>query len=263
MASPNFESLHDRERAFFDAEANRAQIEYLDPRVLARYARPGSLFPREFMHRLLADLRGKSVLDVGCGEGEDALILSKLGAHVTGLDLSPGAIEVARRRLEMNRTFAEFICGPVEEIAVTQKYDIVWVEALLHHVLHDLDNVMKSLVARVRPGGMILMCEPVNLMPALRRLRMKIGSPEGTPDERPLEDSDLAKIRTHLPRLRLRYYRALGRLETVLPNGCDYEKASLATRATLNSLAVADRLMLSLPVLRRAASVAVMWSRLA
>ena len=78
------------------SQAARAKVDYLDPRILIRYARPGNLFRREFIHRLLGNVGGKTVLDVGCGGGQDALVLSKLGAHVTGIDLSAGAISVAR-----------------------------------------------------------------------------------------------------------------------------------------------------------------------
>ena len=101
--------------------------------ILHRYARPGTLFGREFAFRLLGDFRGKTILDVGCGEGEDALILAKLGGDVTGIDLSAGAIRVARERTARNHVVANFICSPVEELSDDSLYDIVWVEALLHH----------------------------------------------------------------------------------------------------------------------------------
>ena len=58
---------------------------------------------------------------------------------------------------------------------------------------------MRSLVARVKPGGMIIMSEPVNLLPVLRRLRLRLGRPDGTADERPLEDADLQTIRDRSP----------------------------------------------------------------
>src|SRR5437763_12479822 len=82
--------------------------------VLERYRRPGKLYPKEYSFRLLDDLRDKTILDVGCGEGEDGMILAKLGARVTGLDVSPAAIELARQRAAVNgvseRTW--FVCAP-------------------------------------------------------------------------------------------------------------------------------------------------------
>lgn len=46
----------------------------------------------------LGDVRGRRVLDAGCGEGYLARVLSARGAQVTGIDLAPRLIEQARRR---------------------------------------------------------------------------------------------------------------------------------------------------------------------
>ncbi|MFV8753623.1 class I SAM-dependent methyltransferase [Nannocystaceae bacterium ST9] len=49
------------------------------------------------VHEALAHAKGR-VLDVGCGVGRHAIHLQSLGLAVTGIDISPGAIEVARAR---------------------------------------------------------------------------------------------------------------------------------------------------------------------
>jgi 2-polyprenyl-3-methyl-5-hydroxy-6-metoxy-1,4-benzoquinol methylase len=51
--------------------------------------------------RLLGDLRGKRVLDVGCGLGAGSWLMASAGAHVTGVDVSEEAIEWARRTYEL------------------------------------------------------------------------------------------------------------------------------------------------------------------
>lgn len=48
--------------------------------------------------RALGDVRGLSVLDVGCGTGRHAIELAKAGAHVTGVDFSNGMLEKARAK---------------------------------------------------------------------------------------------------------------------------------------------------------------------
>ena len=47
---------------------------------------------------LLGDVTGRSVLDAGCGEGYLARVLAGRGARVTGIDLSPRLIEIAREK---------------------------------------------------------------------------------------------------------------------------------------------------------------------
>src|SRR5205085_10837392 len=50
--------------------------------------------------RLLGDLRGKRLLDVGCGLGAGSWLLATRGAHVTGVDVSEDAIQWARATYE-------------------------------------------------------------------------------------------------------------------------------------------------------------------
>src|SRR5579859_7826654 len=47
---------------------------------------------------LLGDLSGQQVLDAGCGEGFLARVLAAHGAHVTGIDLSPRLVAMARAK---------------------------------------------------------------------------------------------------------------------------------------------------------------------
>jgi 2-polyprenyl-3-methyl-5-hydroxy-6-metoxy-1,4-benzoquinol methylase len=60
---------------------------------------PESPFPLEYAFHLLGDVRGKSVLDLGCGSGESVVILAHLGAKVLGIDISPDLIAIAEQRL--------------------------------------------------------------------------------------------------------------------------------------------------------------------
>ena len=63
----------------------------------------------------LGDLTGKSVLHLQCHFGQDTLSMARLGASVTGVDLSPRAIETARGLAEELQLEAEFICCNVLE----------------------------------------------------------------------------------------------------------------------------------------------------
>src|SRR5579862_381185 len=117
-----------QEAQFFDrwAEQSVRTLQPIDPLVIVRYQSPRKLYPKEYCIGLLGDLRGKHILDVGCGEGEDAVLLAKLGATVTGFDVSPGAIEVAKRRAELDGVSdrVSFICAPLMQAQLPwRKFD--------------------------------------------------------------------------------------------------------------------------------------------
>lgn len=85
------------EREFFDAQALTASNFNLT-KVAERYegAMGRALYPLEVAYEILGDIRGKRLLDVGCGLGENSLLFARWGAHVTGVDVSGGSLAVAR-----------------------------------------------------------------------------------------------------------------------------------------------------------------------
>ena len=259
MAIPTL--IHTSERHYFDEQARQATIEPVTPELLQRYAYPGTLFPRELMYRIMGSLEGKTVLDVGCGEGQDALTLSMLGADVTAFDISAGAIEVAQKRFDLHGRTANIFVSSIEDFpSDIGTYDIVFVEALLHHVIHDLDNVIAKLKSFVAPGGKLVFSEPVARIPELRQLRLLCGpEPVGTPDERPLEPTELEIMEDHLPGLEFRsFYFLMKAKRWVLPTGILETAAPWRQRATYG-LAWLDSVLLNVPGLNRLGGVNVMW----
>lgn len=114
----------------------------------------------EVMEELLP-LSGATIVDVGCGNGWLTRILTKRGAHVTGIEVSP-------RHLQEARTFApagdeHFIQGIAEDLPiVSRSVDIVLFFNSLHHI--DKDGLPKALreSARVlKAGGILYVCEPL------------------------------------------------------------------------------------------------------
>ncbi|HEY8340813.1 MAG TPA: class I SAM-dependent methyltransferase [Egibacteraceae bacterium] len=99
------------------------------------------------------------VLDVGCGTGEHALLAAGLGAEVTGIDLAPRAIELARRKAAERGLPARFLVADVRELdALGGRFDVV-VDCGLFHVLSDADRprFVDGLRSVLVPGGRYLM----------------------------------------------------------------------------------------------------------
>jgi 2-polyprenyl-3-methyl-5-hydroxy-6-metoxy-1,4-benzoquinol methylase len=255
------------EAGFFDrrADENARRLEPVDLSVLARYARPGRLYPKEYCFRLLGELRGKSVLDVGCGEGEDAMILASLGAQVTGLDVSAGAINLATRRAALNgvSTRARFVCAPLQAANLPERsFDVLWIDNVLHHILDDLEDTLRALLRAARPGALIVCSEPVNLNRTLRKIRFLVPvHTEVTPGERPLEKADLAILQALVPGLRKRHFTCLGRLTRFIIPGFRYESAPLWRRLSCDGLHAFDRLLLSLPFFEALGGMGVLYGR--
>ncbi len=254
------------EASFFDEAAQNAEVGPVDPRVIARYAsRRRRRFSKEFRFRVIGNPAGLRILDLGCGDGENAMTLAKLGATVVGVDISPGAIDVCRQRAVANNVAdrTRFVCSPVEQADLGSQFDVVWGDAILHHIIPDLASVLTRARECLAAGGRFVFAEPVDLFLALRRLRERLTAVEtgGTSDERPLQRGELDQVTRVFPEARFRYFRMLSRLERLfLTDGpVVYESAGLGTRAAVNALAVVDSVALSLPVVQRLAGVVVIY----
>jgi SAM-dependent methyltransferase len=96
-----------------------------------------------------------SVIDVGCGTGENALHLAALGLDVTGVDLSPTAIARARRKALDRGIRADFeVADALDLPALARTFDVA-VDFGLFHVFSDADRLLyeRSLGAILRPGA--------------------------------------------------------------------------------------------------------------
>src|SRR5262249_41759743 len=110
----------EQEAAFFDRQAARVGDMTLpiDPLAFRRYTRPvpRRRFNKEFRFRIIGNVEGKRLLDVGCGDGPNMAMFARMGADVTGIDVSPGALDVAHRRAEANGVAdsVHLVCSPIE-----------------------------------------------------------------------------------------------------------------------------------------------------
>src|SRR5437867_9580335 len=148
----------------------------IHPLIIERYARchRKDYHQSECFFSLLSDVKGKRILDLGCGDGGNAILLALRGAFVTGIDISDKAIEAAKDRAAHHSVDGrtEFICWPVELLKTTRTFDIVIGQAVLHLVLSDLDATFRGICRLSVPGAYCVFLEPVNLAPTLRKLRL-------------------------------------------------------------------------------------------
>ncbi len=240
------------------------EVAPVDPLALDRYRSARRLrFNKEFRFHLLGDLGGKRVLDVGCGDGGNTVLLARLGAMVVGVDISSGSIAVARDRARINGVSdrVEFVCAPLETAPLEAgAFDVIWGDAILHHLIGDLDAVLGKLMGCAKPGALVVFSEPVNFSPTLRRIRFLIPvHTDATPDERPLEAAEIAVLRRQIPDLRILPFSLLGRLDRFFLQNYNYERSPAWRRRVSSGFAAADSLLLRLPGLQNLAGTAVLY----
>jgi len=257
----------EQEAAFFDRQARRVEEMALpiDPLAFQRYTQPGlrRRFNKEFRFRIIGNVEGKRLLDVGCGDGPNMAMFAQMGADVTGIDVSPGALDVAHRRAEANGVAdsVHLVCSPIETADLPDgSFDVVWGDGILHHVLDDLESTVRQLARWVKEDGLIVFSEPVNLFEPLRQLRRLVPvHTDATPGERPLVQSELEIVRRYVPDLRIRHYMLLGRLDRFVLVNYNYERSSAVRRAIVNAIDLLDYALLSLPLIDRLAGACVLY----
>jgi magnesium-protoporphyrin O-methyltransferase len=96
------------------------------------------------------DLRGKRVLDAGCGTGALAIDLARRGAHVVAIDLSPTLVQLARERApqDLGGGTLEFLSGDMLAPALGQFDHVVGMDSLIHYASDDMVQVLCGLAAR-------------------------------------------------------------------------------------------------------------------
>ncbi len=83
-----------------------------------------------------APLAGNKILDIGCGGGILSESMAKLGGHVTGIDMSTDAIQIAKLHQLESGTNVEYLLNTAENIASERpgEFDIITCLELLEHV---------------------------------------------------------------------------------------------------------------------------------
>lgn len=147
-----------------------------------------------------AGLAGRRVLDVGCGGGLLSEGMARRGAQVIGIDLAPGALEVARLHALEAGVTVDYRQVAAEELVDTERgaFDLVTCLEMLEHV-PDPAQVVQALAQLVRPGGDVI-CATINRNPKAFALAIVVAEyllrllPPGTHQyARLIKPSELAR----------------------------------------------------------------------
>lgn len=110
---------------------------------------------------LFGDVRGKKVLHLQCHFGQDSISLSRMGAEVTGMDLSDHAIQTAQELAIKTGQSSKFICADVYDLPnhLNDEFDIVFTSYGTIAWLPDLTKWANVIQHFLKPGGQFVFAE--------------------------------------------------------------------------------------------------------
>jgi len=108
----------------------------------------------ERIERESSILRGKHLLEVGCGMGYDSLEFLKRGVRVTATDLTPNAVRIAERHFEVEGVRPEAVrtANALELPFDDDTFDAVWANGVLH-ATGDTARAVREVRRVLKPGG--------------------------------------------------------------------------------------------------------------
>jgi ubiquinone/menaquinone biosynthesis C-methylase UbiE len=133
---------------------DRNAANYQDACDIAVDIHYGPSSPNEDQLKLLGDLAGKSVLELGCGGGQCSVAFALRGARVIGIDFAAGQLDHARKLAADHGVAVHFLQQDVRDLApiADASQDIVFSAFALMY-LEDRPRVFREVFRVVKPGG--------------------------------------------------------------------------------------------------------------
>lgn len=185
---------NERQRAeehFHDARSHLSEGDGFNRNMFCAKTSPETLFALS----KIMPLRGKDILDLGCGSGEAAIYFAWEGATVDALDISMGALSILKKRSSLYglEDKINVIKGVAEDLpGVSGKYDVVFGNGVLHHV--DIEGTISGVYRVLKKGGLAIFIEPLSYNPVIKIYRV-ICKNLRSQHENPLRYTDIMRMR--------------------------------------------------------------------
>jgi SAM-dependent methyltransferase len=155
------------------------------------YGLPIPPFVAGHVEEILGDLNGKTVVEIGCGRGENLVKFALKGANVFGGDISENMVSCCRELIEQNQLSGKAKASVMNAEAMEYPdnfADVIIGNAILHHL--DLPAVSNEIYRCLKSDGVAVFSEPLGHNPLINLFR-KITPNRRTPTEKPLKLQDL------------------------------------------------------------------------
>ena len=112
-------------------------------------------------------LAGLKILDIGCGGGLLAEPMARLGAEVTGIDVTAPAISAAKIHAESMQLAIDYQVITAEDLAAScAKFDVIYASEVIEHVA-DRPLFVKAIATMLAPNGVVVITTINRSLPAL------------------------------------------------------------------------------------------------
>jgi len=191
-----------KEEKFHDAWASSINVDEIDVVQMNTALTAPEM---RYITSQLGPLKGKKLLDVGCGLGEAAVYFALQGADVTASDLSPQMLKVTEKLAQKYNVKVNTHLSASENLNFENHllFDVIYVGNLFHHV--EIEKTILLLKKQLKPDGLMISWDPVAYNPIINVYR-RIATEVRTEDEHPLKLRDIQTFKKHFHQVDVEWF---------------------------------------------------------
>ena len=120
----------------------------------------GEPYP-ELIDFFTKEIKNGKILDLGCGQGRDAIVLAKLGFDVTGIDNSKVGIDQMNEIATSNNLPLKGVVADIFLFDDFENYDVILLNSMFHFSKKDKAKeiaFIKNIISKIKENGIIIFC---------------------------------------------------------------------------------------------------------